>query len=100
MRRWMEVAGTKASLVCDDFTRPWDEDKVRCWIHDVDNGSIEHKSATLNQEICMIEDFSRIVQTGQLESHWPQISLQTQKVCAALDVSARTGKIVELNSAT
>ena len=30
----IEVAGTEASLVCDDFTRPWQAEKPRCWLHD------------------------------------------------------------------
>ena len=96
-RRWMEVSGTQASLVCDDFTRPWDESKVRCWIHNADAGSVEHTSETPNQETCMIASFSRIVQSGTTDSHWPTISLQTQKMCAALDKSARTGRVVELD---
>lgn len=97
MRRWFEVAGTEASLVCDDFTRPYHEDKVRCWIHNPDGVSGEHKSATPNQETCMIEDFNAIVRSGKLNNHWPQISLQTQIICDALDRSARTEQPVTLS---
>lgn len=95
MRRWFEVAGTEQSLVCDDFTRPYHEDKVRCWIHNPDGG-VEHKSATPNQETCMIEDFNQIVRSKTLNHHWPQISLQTQIICDALDRSARTEQPVTL----
>jgi predicted dehydrogenase len=97
MRRWIEVAGTQASLVCDDFTRPYQEDKVRCWIHHSDGTSAEHKSDAPNQETCMVEDFNRLVQAGEIDPHWPTISVQTQRICDALDRSARTGLPVELN---
>lgn len=32
-RKWIEISGTKASLICDDFLRPWDIDKPRFWVH-------------------------------------------------------------------
>jgi predicted dehydrogenase len=32
-RRWIEIAGTEASLICDDFLRPLDLSKPRYWIH-------------------------------------------------------------------
>ena len=96
MRRWFEVAGTKASLVCDDFTRPYNEDKARCWVHNPDGTSIEHKSETPNQETCMINDFNGLVLSGKRDDHWPDTSVKTQQICAAIDESARSKKIVEL----
>ena len=44
-RRWMEVAGTNAALVCDDFTKPWNENKPRFWIHNAE-GTSEQKIVT------------------------------------------------------
>lgn len=35
-RKWMEIAGSKASLICDDFLRPWDTEKPRFWVHGSD----------------------------------------------------------------
>ena len=32
-RRWIEIAGTDASWICDDFLRPLDVAKPRFWIH-------------------------------------------------------------------
>ncbi len=32
-RRWLEVAGTEKSLVCDDFVLPWTNEETRYWIH-------------------------------------------------------------------
>lgn len=32
-RKWMEIAGTQGSVICDDFLRPWDTAKPRFWVH-------------------------------------------------------------------
>jgi len=96
MRRWLEVAGTESSLVCDDFTRPYSEEKVRCWIHNPDGASDEHKSDSPNQETCMIGNFNRLVLSGKTDEHWPSIAVQTQRICDALDRSARSRRPVDL----
>ncbi len=41
-RRWMEVAGTDAAVVCDDFTKPWNAARPRFWIHKADGTSVEN----------------------------------------------------------
>lgn len=33
-RKWCEIAGEEASIVCDDFTRPWAEKPARSWVHE------------------------------------------------------------------
>ena len=96
MRKWFEVAGTNASLVCDDFTRPWDAAKPRFWIHDAQGKMAEHLSDTPIQEVCMIEDFCRLVKSGTPDEEWSRRAVDTQRVCDALDRSARTGTVVEL----
>lgn len=96
MRRWFEVAGTEASLVCDDFTKPWDAAKPRFWLHDTGGKMSEHVSPPPIQEVCMIEDFCRIVQSGQLEDRWPAEAIATQRVVDALDMAARSGRRIEL----
>lgn len=95
-RRWFEVAGTQASLICDDFARPWDLHKARFWLHGDAGKMEERQSAAAVQEACMIEDFGAIVRSGALEPHWPEIAVATQRVTDALDRSARTGEAVEL----
>jgi predicted dehydrogenase len=95
-RRWMEVVGATGSLVCDDFTKPWDESRPRFWINTGPGDSVEHVSNSSIQEVCMIEDFCDIVRSGSLVDHWPQRSIAIQRVCDALDRSARECKIVEL----
>ena len=96
MRRWIEVAGTEGSLVCDDFTRPWEADKPRFWVHDSTGGASTIVSDTPIQETCMIKKFSKIVQSGNLEPEWTEFAVQVQRVCEDLDRSARTGKIVDV----
>ncbi|RMG41310.1 MAG: gfo/Idh/MocA family oxidoreductase [Planctomycetota bacterium] len=93
-RRWIEVAGTQLSLVCDDYTRPWDDQRPRFWLHDSDGRSEERVVTGPRQEVCMVEDFVRLVQSGRLEPRWPQWSLQVQAVCELLDRSAREGKLL------
>lgn len=95
MRRWIEVTGTGASLVCDDFTKPWNEARPRYWLHK-SGESTESVSSPLIQEECMVKKFCEIVRSGDVQLHWPRTSLQTQQVCEALDRSARIGEVVEL----
>ncbi|TWU18467.1 Gfo/Idh/MocA family protein [Allorhodopirellula heiligendammensis] len=33
-RKWCEIAGAEASIVCDDFTRPWADKPARSWVHE------------------------------------------------------------------
>ena len=46
----------------------------------------------------MIERFSRIVQTGQLEERWPRMAIETMQVYDALLESAREEKRVEMEN--
>jgi predicted dehydrogenase len=42
-RKWCEWAGDRASIVCDDFTRPWTERPPRLWIHDRAGTAVSHQ---------------------------------------------------------
>lgn len=96
MRQWLEVAGTEGSLVCDDFALPWSEQKARWWLHDGKGNSKEFSVADCIQEVRMIEEFSRLVDTGELESSWPNDSISTMRVCDALATSARRNQRIEV----
>jgi len=96
MRKWFEVAGTEASLVCDDFTNPWDVDNPRFWLHNSTGTIAERIAEPIIQEVRMIEDFGVLVRSGELDPHWPETAIATQRVCDALDQSARTGQPVEV----
>jgi len=100
MRRWIEVAGTDASLVCDDFTNPWDSHKPRFWLNNSTGTVSEHIAPPVIQEVQMIQDFGRIIRTGQLDPSWPETAIRTQHICDALDHSARTDQPVEVAPAS
>ena len=92
LRRWFEVAGTEASLVCDDFTIPQSEESARFWIHGPDNQ--KHETGNCIQEVKMIERFSEIAQSGILEPEWTDVALNTMRVCDAIRESDQQGEIV------
>ena len=94
LRRWFEVAGTEASLVCDDFTIPTSEESSRFWIHG--SGNEKHEIGPCIQEVNMIERFSGIVQSGNLEPKWIEDAVNTMRVCDALRESDQSGEIVYL----
>lgn len=81
-RKWFEIAGGAASLVCDDFTRPWADRPTRCWIHDA-SGQVEQHSFEGHQERAMI---ARLVDSESLEP-WQQQTLDTQRILDALQES-------------
>jgi predicted dehydrogenase len=94
-RKWFEVAGTKGSLVCDDFVNPWDAAKARFWTHDSQGKATQHDYPGCIQEVRMIENFCEIVRSGRQESKWVDAALATQNICDALARSARSGQAVE-----
>jgi predicted dehydrogenase len=96
-RKWFEIAGTRGSIVCDDFVNPWDAGKARFWVHDSQGQGTQHLFPDCVQEMRMIERFCEIVQSGRLDAAWPSAALATQRVCDALAQSARTGTIVEMD---
>ena len=95
LRKWFEVAGTRASIVCDDFTVPISEDSARFWVHGPD-GNERHTVEGCIQEVTMIERFSQIVQSGNLETEWSDVAVNTMRVCDALLESHRRGEIIRL----
>ncbi len=98
-RKWFEIAGTRASLVCDDFVVPQEESVARYWIH---GSSAEADSKHLVeggiQEVRMIEHFSNLSHSGKLEEKWPNAAIATMHVCDALLESAHCNQIIPLDS--
>lgn len=83
-RKWMEIAGDHASLICDDFTRPWPDRDARFWVHDR-AGAVTSEKFAGNQESNMIAAF-----LGAIEGHVDlsdnrQLAIYTQ---AALEKTA------------
>ncbi len=95
-RRWMEVAGTNAALVCDDFTKPWNADKPRFWIHNAEGTSSQKIVTHPPIERCLVDAFCRLIRSGKINHDWLTLSLQTQQVCDALLKSARSGVVESL----
>lgn len=95
LRKWFEVAGTRASIVCDDFTVPVSEDAARFWVHGSDGNERNTVDGCI-QEVEMIERFSQIVQSGNLEAEWSDVAVNTTRICDALLESHRRGEIVKL----
>ena len=95
LRKWFEVAGTRASIVCDDFTVPTSEETARFWVHGPE-GNEQNTVEGCIQEVGMIERFSRIVQTGNLEAEWADVAVNTMRVCDALLESDRRKEVVAL----
>lgn len=96
IRKWMEVAGTRGTLACSDFTRPQNADRPAFRINAADGTYRKEISLPPVQEVCMIEAFCKQIRTEELNEHWPRRAVQTQRVCEALDQSARLGESVEL----
>ena len=98
-RRWIEIAGTQAALVCDDFTRPWNPEKPRFWIHDANGVSHQQIFEHPAIERCLADAFCKLVDEKSIEHPWLNLSLNTQRVCEALNRSARSGIIETLRDA-
>ena len=92
-RRWIEIAGSQAALVCDDFTRPWNPEKPRFWIHDANGVSHQQLFEHPPIERCLVDAFCDLVHDQTIEHPWLQLSINTQRVCDALMKSARSGVV-------
>ena len=90
-RKWFEVAGSDASLVCDDFTRPWNQRPTRCWIHER-SGDVEQHTFQTNQEQQMI---LRLVGDEPLEKCHNQ-ALDTHRILDAIGQSIQAQKTISL----
>jgi len=95
-RKWFEVAGTKGSLVCDDFVNPWDAAKARFWVHDQQGQGTQHVHPHCIQEVRMVEVLCGQIRSGRFDARWPEISLATQQVCDAIANSARSEQVISL----
>ncbi len=95
LRKWFEVSGTRASIVCDDFTVPISEDSARFWVHGPDGNERNTVDGCI-QEVTMIERFTQIVRSGNLEAQWSDVAVNTMRVCDALLESHRRGSVVKL----
>ena len=77
-RKWMEIAGDHASLICDDFTRPWPDRAARFWIHDR-AGAVTSEQFAGNQESNMIAAFIGAIAGHVNLDYNRQLALDTQR---------------------
>lgn len=99
-RRWFEVAGSRQNLVCNDFTRPWNIDSPGFHVCNGDGQTTQHTVSHKPQEECMIEAFCQMIAKGEIQHFWVQHAIDTQRVCDALDQSAREKRAIELPELT
>ena len=97
-RRWVEITGSKAALVCDDFTRPWNPEKPRFWMHDADGVSHQNIVEHPPIERCLVDAFCELIETKNVCHDWLELSLKTQRVCDALLKSAQSGIVEDVGS--
>ncbi|MEZ5990003.1 MAG: gfo/Idh/MocA family oxidoreductase [Planctomycetota bacterium] len=114
--QWAMVSGTGGLLKVPDFVLPFFGEQTRFSVarsefaqnvcrFDMHEGDISERlnepsnNAPGSQEAGMFETFSRVVLSGNLDLHWPRISLLTQRVLDACLASAKqSGRAVEVLS--
>jgi len=95
-RKWMEIAGDHASIVCDDFTRPWGDRSPRFWVHDR-TGSVRCETIPGDQEAAMIDDFCLAID-GQIDlQHRRRQALATQYLIESISQAVRDRCEIALN---
>jgi predicted dehydrogenase len=78
-RKWIEIAGSEASLICDDFLRPFDPAKPRFWIHGHDGkASCEIVGENVFQEAMLIQSIQR-EPTDESREAW-KMAIETQRI--------------------
>jgi predicted dehydrogenase len=78
-RKWIEFAGSDASMICDDFLRPWDSTKPRYWIHGHDGKALcETVNSELSQEELMLHAVQHTPDRQSIES--VELATETQRV--------------------
>ena len=82
-RKWFEIAGSDASIVCDDFTRPWADKPARFWIHEA-SGKVEQMSFEHRQEQAMI---GKLIGSDPLDDLHQQ-ALDTQAILESMETSS------------
>ena len=82
-------------MICDDFVLPPEDGPARFWVRGGGQGG-ERSIEGCVQEVRMIERFVELVRTGAGESYWPQIAVDTMRVCDAVLASAEAGSAVRL----
>ncbi|MCY3006840.1 MAG: Gfo/Idh/MocA family oxidoreductase [Planctomycetota bacterium] len=87
-RKWIEIAGTQASLICDDFLRPWDIEKPRFWVHGSDGKArSEQAGVGISQEAQLVRSLSSCTFEESLEAL--SLAIETQSILSRIDADLR-----------
>jgi predicted dehydrogenase len=83
-RKWIEISGTKASLICDDFLRPWDIDKPRFWVHGHDGKArAELVGEGVFQEVNLVQHVAHVDLQQSLKDL--EIAVMVQKTLGRIE---------------
>jgi dTDP-3,4-didehydro-2,6-dideoxy-alpha-D-glucose 3-reductase len=100
-RKWIEIAGSNASWICDDLPRPWDLAKPRFWVHGQQGKTrVEEHGPNTFQEAELIRECSRATwlsteSTSGLAERLA-LALQTQRILDSIQQSAITRSTVHI----
>ncbi len=109
-QQWANISGTCGHLHLPDFVLPYHGEASNCQVTNarfnmdgcrftMTENRTEYRfdesgdSQPDSQETNLFRRFAEIVNTGQLEDHWPEISLKTQRVMDAVMKSAAADSI-------
>ncbi len=114
-QQWAHVSGTDGSVFVPDFVLPYAGNKARFSIYNseflIDNcdfSMAENREDIVieepgnsdrdSQETRLFRKFGRLVNSGELDGHWPDVSLLTQRVLdACLESSKEGGRGIDLS---
>jgi len=83
-RKWIEIAGTQASVICDDFLRPWDIEKPRFWVHGSDGKArSEQAGVGVFQEARLVESVANCTFDESLEAL--SLAIETQSILSRIE---------------
>ncbi len=100
-RKWIEIAGTQASWICDDFLRPWNLEQPRFWVHaSAGKARGEVHGANYFQEAALIETCSNVStdpNTDNIQASYFReslsIAVETHRVLDAIEKAIRHGRV-------
>jgi predicted dehydrogenase len=100
-RKWIEIAGTQASWICDDFLRPWNLEQPRFWVHaSAGKARGEVHGANHFQEVALIETCSNAStepSTDDFQTSYFRdslsIAVETHRVLDAVEKSIGHGRV-------
>ncbi len=90
-RKWMEIAGSEGSWICDDLMRPWNLAQPRFWIHGTGGKArAEIHGTDVFQEAIMIEQFD---DPGQVQPDSLSLAVECHRILDAIETSLGGGRV-------